>query len=93
MSATQYYGTGRRKTSTARVFMRSGAGSAHAQLELARVAEELRDELDKLARGQLTSEQQLEKAEAIIAVQKNSPTYLGWPPTRLPPTPRDDPDS
>ena len=27
MSATQYYGTGRRKTSTARVFMRSGAGS------------------------------------------------------------------
>ena len=27
MSATQYYGTGRRKTSTARVFMRSGDGS------------------------------------------------------------------
>ena len=27
MSATEYYGTGRRKTSTARVFMRSGAGS------------------------------------------------------------------
>ena len=27
MSATQYYGTGRRKTSTARVFMRSGGGS------------------------------------------------------------------
>ncbi|MDX1735867.1 MAG: 30S ribosomal protein S9 [Halioglobus sp.] len=27
MSATQYYGTGRRKTSTARVFMRSGAGN------------------------------------------------------------------
>lgn len=26
MSATQYYGTGRRKTSTARVFIRSGAG-------------------------------------------------------------------
>jgi small subunit ribosomal protein S9 len=26
MSVTQYYGTGRRKTSTARVFMRSGAG-------------------------------------------------------------------
>ncbi|MFT7286581.1 MAG: small subunit ribosomal protein S9 [Halieaceae bacterium] len=26
MSATQYYGTGRRKTSTARVFLRSGAG-------------------------------------------------------------------
>ena len=26
MSATQYYGTGRRKTSTARVFMKSGAG-------------------------------------------------------------------
>lgn len=27
MSATQYYGTGRRKTSTARVFMQSGAGA------------------------------------------------------------------
>ncbi|MEM6775947.1 MAG: 30S ribosomal protein S9 [Pseudomonadota bacterium] len=27
MSITQYYGTGRRKTSTARVFLRSGAGS------------------------------------------------------------------
>lgn len=27
MPATEYYGTGRRKTSTARVFMRSGAGS------------------------------------------------------------------
>ena len=27
MSATQYYGTGRRKTSTARVFMKSGGGS------------------------------------------------------------------
>ena len=27
MSATQYYGTGRRKTSTARVFLKSGAGS------------------------------------------------------------------
>jgi len=26
MTATHYYGTGRRKTSTARVFMRSGAG-------------------------------------------------------------------
>ncbi|MFT5577375.1 MAG: small subunit ribosomal protein S9 [Paraglaciecola psychrophila] len=26
MSATQYYGTGRRKTSSARVFMKSGAG-------------------------------------------------------------------
>ena len=27
MSATQYYGTGRRKTSTARVFLQQGAGS------------------------------------------------------------------
>ncbi len=27
MSATQYYGTGRRKTSTARVFIRNGGGS------------------------------------------------------------------
>jgi small subunit ribosomal protein S9 len=27
MSDTQYYGTGRRKSSTARVFMKSGAGS------------------------------------------------------------------
>ena len=27
MPATQYYGTGRRKTSTARVFLKSGAGS------------------------------------------------------------------
>ena len=27
MSATQYYGTGRRKTSTARVFMKNGDGS------------------------------------------------------------------
>jgi small subunit ribosomal protein S9 len=27
MSATQYYGTGRRKTSTARVFLQSGDGS------------------------------------------------------------------
>ncbi len=27
MSATQYYGTGRRKTSTARVFLKSGGGS------------------------------------------------------------------
>ncbi len=27
MSDTQYYGTGRRKTSTARVFIRNGAGS------------------------------------------------------------------
>ncbi|NQX87887.1 MAG: 30S ribosomal protein S9 [Halioglobus sp.] len=27
MSATEYYGTGRRKTSTARVFMKSGGGS------------------------------------------------------------------
>jgi small subunit ribosomal protein S9 len=27
MSTSQYYGTGRRKTSTARVFLRSGAGS------------------------------------------------------------------
>ena len=27
MSATQYYGTGRRKTSTARVFLQSGQGS------------------------------------------------------------------
>jgi len=27
MSATQYYGTGRRKTSTARVFLRSGSGN------------------------------------------------------------------
>ena len=27
MSDTQYYGTGRRKTSTARVFMKSGTGS------------------------------------------------------------------
>ena len=27
MSATQYYGTGRRKTSTARVFMQNGDGS------------------------------------------------------------------
>ncbi len=26
MSVTQYYGTGRRKTSTARVFLRSGEG-------------------------------------------------------------------
>ena len=26
MSASEYYGTGRRKTSTARVFMRNGAG-------------------------------------------------------------------
>ncbi len=27
MAATQYYGTGRRKTSTARVFLRSGTGT------------------------------------------------------------------
>jgi small subunit ribosomal protein S9 len=27
MSATQYYGTGRRKTSTARVFLKSGTGA------------------------------------------------------------------
>jgi small subunit ribosomal protein S9 len=27
MSVTQYYGTGRRKTSTARVFLRNGAGN------------------------------------------------------------------
>lgn len=27
MSATQYYGTGRRKTATARVFLKNGAGS------------------------------------------------------------------
>ncbi len=27
MSATQYYGTGRRKTSTARVFLTGGAGN------------------------------------------------------------------
>ncbi|MCB1706031.1 MAG: 30S ribosomal protein S9 [Halioglobus sp.] len=27
MSATQYYGTGRRKTSTARVYLKSGGGS------------------------------------------------------------------
>jgi small subunit ribosomal protein S9 len=27
MSVTEYYGTGRRKTSTARVFLRNGAGS------------------------------------------------------------------
>jgi small subunit ribosomal protein S9 len=27
MSATQYYGTGRRKTSTARVFLKNGAGN------------------------------------------------------------------
>ena len=27
MSATQYYGTGRRKTSTARVYLQSGAGN------------------------------------------------------------------
>ena len=27
MSATQYYGTGRRKTSTARVFLQSGSGT------------------------------------------------------------------
>ena len=27
MAATQYYGTGRRKTSTARVFLQNGAGS------------------------------------------------------------------
>ncbi|MFM1896723.1 MAG: hypothetical protein RLZZ385_1797 [Pseudomonadota bacterium] len=27
MTATQYYGTGRRKTSTARVFLRSGSGN------------------------------------------------------------------
>ncbi len=27
MSATQYYGTGRRKTSSARVFLKSGAGT------------------------------------------------------------------
>jgi small subunit ribosomal protein S9 len=27
MSASQYYGTGRRKTSTARVFLKSGAGT------------------------------------------------------------------
>ena len=27
MSTTQYYGTGRRKTSTARVFLRSGSGN------------------------------------------------------------------
>ncbi len=27
MSATQYYGTGRRKTSTARVFMKNGGGN------------------------------------------------------------------
>ena len=27
MSATQYYGTGRRKTSTARVFLKNGSGS------------------------------------------------------------------
>ena len=27
MAVTQYYGTGRRKTSTARVFMRSGSGN------------------------------------------------------------------
>ena len=27
MSATQYYGTGRRKTSTARVFLKSGTGN------------------------------------------------------------------
>lgn len=27
MSATQYYGTGRRKTSTARVYLRNGGGS------------------------------------------------------------------
>jgi small subunit ribosomal protein S9 len=26
MAATQYYGTGRRKTSTARVFLKSGSG-------------------------------------------------------------------
>ena len=28
MSETQYYGTGRRKTSTARVYLRSGSGTA-----------------------------------------------------------------
>ena len=27
MAATQYYGTGRRKTSTARVFLKSGSGN------------------------------------------------------------------
>ncbi len=29
MSTTQYYGTGRRKTSTARVFLRNGGGNIH----------------------------------------------------------------
>ena len=30
MAVTQYYGTGRRKTSTARVFLRPGTGSIDA---------------------------------------------------------------
>ena len=34
MAAVQYYGTGRRKTSTARVFLRPGAGAISSAINL-----------------------------------------------------------
>ena len=45
MSSTQYYGTGRRKTSTARVFLRPGKGTVtvnHKPIEASFPAESLR---------------------------------------------------
>ncbi|HWB17884.1 MAG TPA: 30S ribosomal protein S9, partial [Vicinamibacterales bacterium] len=45
MAATQYYGTGRRKTSTARVFLRPGSGAItvnHGPLEASFPTETLR---------------------------------------------------
>ncbi len=68
MAATQYYGTGRRKTSTARVFLRPGTGS----IQINKKAIEAyfgRETARMVVRQPLELTESLEKFDVIVNVK------------------------
>ena len=68
MAATQYYGTGRRKTSTARVFLRPGTGT----IQINKKAIEVyfgRETARMVVRQPLELTESLEKFDVIVNVQ------------------------
>lgn len=68
MAATQYYGTGRRKTSTARVFLRPGTGT----IQINKKAIEAyfgRETARMVVRQPLELTESLEKFDVIVNVQ------------------------
>jgi len=68
MSVTQYYGTGRRKSSTARVFLRPGSGSITVN---SRTLDEYfgRETARMIVRQPLELTENLEKFDVIVTVK------------------------